>query len=77
MNYKPMMELIAIEKTDEKATYEIVGANDPMDLIGFKDPMAMSYIYCKCMDDGFRTIGSYKRGPHANITSILIINHLN
>ena len=34
-----MMELIAIEKTDEKAIYEIIGPNDPIDLFGFKDPM--------------------------------------
>ena len=72
-----MMELIAIEKTDEKAIYEIIGPNDPIDLFGFKDPMGVSYIYCKCIDDGFRTIGSYKRHKDANITSVLIINHLN
>lgn len=77
MSYKPMIEVIAIEKTNDKANYEIIGPNDAMDLFGFKDPLAISYIYCKLMEDGFQTLGSYQRSANANITSILTINHLN
>lgn len=77
MEYKPMMEVIAIEKTDDIGYYEVIGPNDPMDLFYFKDPMAIGYIYSKLIESGMGTVGSYKRSPHANITSVLIINHLN
>lgn len=72
-----MFETIAIEKSDHFAYYERIGPKDPMDLFDFKDPFGVHHIYCKLMQDGVHTLGSYKRLPDSNITSVVIINHLN